>query len=538
MPQWSRCLKYGIGYCDGYEAVTKSEASQNKRVFRLQPNIVPKPALRGDPVVEVFGSQDEFTCFRTYCEEVAPRLSLSNQSMWQQLLLQAGQNYPFIRHAIIAMGALNRALQVVGMGIIQLRQRNYMEADVPKTDLSVRLSTFALEHYGKFLRGAKGQISMSTKEDEARKALITCILVVCIETMQYHHGNAIIHAQYGLRLMMEFTNRFVGPNQIDGLSSPVPSVIEDELVQQFQRLELQVMATYDARTPEDHFKLKKEGALTLQNMPGAFLSIEQAKLYLDLIMRRAHHLMGTSAAYRPSYDSHAGNTKRNPETNFTVPEMTYTTWADGVPDEYHIEQELYEAENRRWSKAFEPMFRMALANINHSKSIPILLMRIHSLNCTIRLGTQMASSELVFDKYLHQFEEVLKYSEILLNHPDGLRFFGSGYLNMDIGLIFPLMTAGLSCRDRYLRRKSIRLLTSRSWREGQWGSTGSAIIAIWLMEVEENGVEGDFIPEWARAKLTAMVADFDNRTLHLCCIRGTGENATYIQTNRSCDGTM
>ena len=82
--------------------------------------LVQKPHPIRYPAIQMFKNEDEFRCFRLYCEEVAPQLSFSNQSVWHRLLLQAGQDQSFIQHGIITIGALRKSLKMMGTNTIRL----------------------------------------------------------------------------------------------------------------------------------------------------------------------------------------------------------------------------------------------------------------------------------------------------------------------------------------------------------------------------------------------------------------------------------
>ena len=166
---------------------------------------------------------------------------------------------------------------------------------------------------------------------------------------------------------------------------------------------------------------------------------------------------------------------------------------------------------------------------------------------------------MVYDTFMAEFRQIVMLADIILKHRCVEKFFGGGAFSFDseccfflpslpsfrfqtkrkskltltsVGLIYPLMTPAMSCRDLTLRRKAISLLCIRPWREAQWHSYTSADIARFLMEVEEEGVETDHIPEWARARLSGVIADQEKRSLHLHCIRGVGENTTQRDSLR------
>jgi len=46
---------------------------------------------------------------------------------------------------------------------------------------------------------------------------------------------------------------------------------------------------------------------------------------------------------------------------------------------------------------------------------------------------------------------------------------------------------------------------------------------FFLMEVEEEGIESEFIPEWARARLTGIEVNTETGQARVRWIRGAGE---------------
>ena len=50
-------------------------------------------------------------------------------------------------------------------------------------------------------------------------------------------------------------------------------------------------------------------------------------------------------------------------------------------------------------------------------------------------------------------------------------------------------------------------------------------VSKFLMQVEEEGIGGDFIPESARARLTGIEVNTEIGQARLRCVRGTGESA-------------
>lgn len=186
---------------------------------------------------------------------------------------------------------------------------------------------------------------------------------------------------------------------------------------------------------------------------------------------------------------------------------------------------MYTAENRRWPQAFEPLFRSALQKMDEPESLKAFLLKIHSTSLTVRLAGILSTTDLMYDNFMYEFEQIVSLSKTVLNHPQSDKLLAAGSFSFDIGIIYPLLAVSYACRDRKLRREAIALLESKSWREAQWGSNPSVHVLKFLTEVEEEGVETEFIPEWARARLTGIEVNTETGQARVRCRRGTGESA-------------
>jgi len=445
-----------------------------------------------------------------------------------------------------------------------------MEGGNPSTLNSARLHEFALEHYDKFLAATKAQMAQATRQQGRRLAMVSSLLVVCIENMQRHPRNALTHAWQGLNLVAELKddNEEFDPRIRNGLSTPAPKYIEDELLQQFNRMELQILHMYDTHTGERKPRLMTEGTLSVRNMPEIFVDINEAKLYLDLVMRRALRFMAYSLAGKPPmvrfkedpdeaslFDLEGfSQALEFPDGLQVSANPSLSTRAVQCRDEFIVlnstcrpllprhateltitlqaEQEAYIEENRRWSKAFEQLFRASLSDMNSIDAFRVLLMKVHSLSSSMHLACRFSTTQLIWDSFTPQMESLVDMSRTILKHPYSDVVFSGRSFTFDVGLIHPLLTPAVCCRDRRIRREAIELLSTRTWREAQWVSRLSADVAIFMMETEEEGVETDFIPEWARAKLTAVDVGKEDRRTILHCTRGVGSSAVHIESAR------
>lgn len=163
-------------------------------------------------------------------------------------------------------------------------------------------------------------------------------------------------------------------------------------------------------------------------------------------------------------------------------------------------------------------------------------MKVHSLTTIMRLNAHLSASELIWDSFASQMESVIGMCRTILNHPHADIVFGERSFSFDMGILYPVLTAAMCCRDRRLRREALDLLCTRPWREGQWMSLVCADLARFILETEEEGVETERIPEWARARLTGVDTVEENCKGTLHCVRGVGDSAVFFQSVRDWSG--
>jgi len=112
----------------------------------------------------------------------------------------------------------------------------------------------------------------SLREDkDIRMALIACLLVVCFEGFHGSPVAAMTHAAHGVNLLHCWLEKY-GGGDLSLLKSPVPHIIEDELIYAFNRLDLQVLTFFDTRPAEYHKSLLQDTE-PLKRMPTLFLSL-------------------------------------------------------------------------------------------------------------------------------------------------------------------------------------------------------------------------------------------------------------------------
>jgi hypothetical protein len=330
-PYCHRCCKFGRA-CSGYEHGPK--LTSEKRA------LLPKSYSRGirpDPSHPMFENDWDFTYFQYFCGETCDELSgVFEFAIWNQIVLQASFHHPFIRHAIITLASMSKNVKSA---------LNRPEHVVTRANPANQVPKRILRHYNRFLKGSRK--ALDGGHQTTRLALIVCLLIVCVETLQWHHHQALYHIYAGTNLLDEWMSTNLKPTH------KLPDdFIEDEIAQQFRTLEVEASSLFDPRPKSYHDKHLSEGLEAIQTMPGVFSNLQEARIYLDLIRRRIRHFIGS---LRPGK---VGRSNLQPEfesPGFRTSFDTLESFSSLSECTKHV-QERYTTEIRRWEAAFEPLF--------------------------------------------------------------------------------------------------------------------------------------------------------------------------------------
>lgn len=476
--------------------------------------LVPRFVNAG-PSTRLFENAQEFSSFRHYCDEAVKSFAGAFElPVWSRVILQASHDQAFIRHAVIAIGSLSKAASFEHTNGSQCSSTGESNCpDSPKMD-----ENFVLRHYSKFLQGSRK--ALTSGQQGRRMALIVCLLIICVEGLQWHHRSALKHLTSGINLLDEWLSNQAKTPALPGINSPDPDIVEDEIIQQFRMLELEASVLVDPKPREYHERLRRDGNDTVNQMPETFTTTHEARQFLELIMRRSHHFLGTVVPQKPSPSTQS---PWDPETQSLVASFNTFETFEGSIQPLQFEQEKYTAENRRWNSAFESLYISRTPD--HRDYLSTQLLKIRSRVLGILVAGELSTTEMIYDQYLDDFAEILRLAKLFFQHPCSAFLIPEGSYSSNAGLIFPLRLIADRSRSRTLRREAIALLKSKNWRESSFWSTSTAQVSEWLMEVEEEGVEGGWIPEWARARLLEVEFDEGNevRRVSVKCLRGVGE---------------
>jgi hypothetical protein len=140
-------------------------------------------------------------------------------------------------------------------------------------------------------------------------------------------------------------------------------MVEGFLVQLLGRLEIQAMSFLDSGPVECHIARKAEGKELIDMVPERLVSVNQAQVYLDLIMRLVTYFITSLNYFKFSYTQY----KMSLKSSETMSWIDSKAAAQAVVDplnlsKHHAERDALNGEATRWLKAFKPLFSECAAN--------------------------------------------------------------------------------------------------------------------------------------------------------------------------------
>lgn len=266
--------------CDGYiirvKTGRKADHPQRKQTKPLLPKDATLQVLPISRLNAGVGFEDELNgrCFRIYIEKTARQINGPFPNpLWGTLIPQISEREPFVRHAIIAIGALGKS---------QLHQ-------APGTSHNLGDYRYALKLYERSLRGMREAIAGG--KHDLRNALIACLLVFIFEGMLGNQAAAVIHAESGLNLLFESAVGNDPGKPWRGQKENAHLHFEDDLLEAFNALDLQVLLFIDRRSKAIHENMKAFQTYIIGTLPAEFSSLDQARHFWQLIVNRNYHFL-------------------------------------------------------------------------------------------------------------------------------------------------------------------------------------------------------------------------------------------------------
>ncbi|KAL2072035.1 hypothetical protein VTL71DRAFT_11378 [Oculimacula yallundae] len=508
-PQCNRCIKFGVD-CDGYPApkgpprISKDVRSRDGQSKAL----LPRPSVVYDfQPARLFEDEQEGRCFRIYTEEMAHQIKGPfKTALWNQLIPQVSEAEPFIRHAIIALGAMKKITHGPdnATGDFQLRATNAQDY------------SYALRQYEKALQGMRKTIADGRKD--IQKALIACILVFCFETLTNKMNNAVVNAESGLLLLHSWM-RESHANQLESYSKKLlDHRIDEDLMVAFSTLDLQLLFFRDGRPRKTHEYVIKSLNLSIAQLPSEFDSLKSAHQSWMLIMRRNYHfivmVLGQGKAAEMCGPFMHGEAPYEDCVNIFPGGNIFSTTKE-PPFELFPACMTYCSDVAKWTMASAKVFERIELTGTEEEQVLVALLKIHSIMGPIMLTSAFFTTQTAYDQYKSEFRKIITLCEWVLPRLTASSN-GKQTYHFDLGVLVGIFLVGARCRDLALRNKAIELLLSRRIREGMWDSAAAAIFIIWARDLDEEGRdENGEIPEDRRWFITSAYVDMDERKAFL-----------------------
>jgi len=415
-------------------------------------------------------------------------------------MLKACETSLPIRHAIISIGALNLSSRKAQSGEVGTLRHQFAYRQYSK-------STCLMRRDGR---------------QDLRTTLIGCLLFYCFESFHGHQELAISQVYTGLRMIREWSTSLYKPDaegKIDSkLGSENPYIIEDDILRAFGNLEIQVMSYADGRNAELHERYRHSGQATIDEMPAEFVDLKEARVLLELVIRRSMHWL-RSTMHLQNFSSGEGKARDDRSDS----EGPGSLFFDVDPD--FEEQKATLGEYEKWDSAFQPLLKKARINTGDAFLMANTL-RLHWLAGYMAIASNNCRTSLINSgKFTLELDELVGIARILVeNQSETLKVEDEVGLAFDMQIIVPLMTVGWVYRHRGLRRQAIELLFQSPRKEGGWDGVVVGKIMAWLASVEEEGMlpgeeHDEYVSERAAVRSIKMSFDTVKREAHASCLQ-------------------
>jgi hypothetical protein len=367
------------------------------------------------PSPNLFEEEMEGNYFLLYCTTTAKKLGgYWDASIWGRLILQACHEEPFARHAIVSITALDLAM--VGRSTpLSSRRLSASSVDIEPYHSHHQ---FALREYGKALRLMRA----SPSGDEAhyvRKALISCLLIICFELYRGDPQLAMTQARTAVKILSQWLKKL----QTSRLNSDArrSTVVEDELVSAFARLYKGIMLFRTARPAEFSELLQPEAVKSWREMPTTFSTLTDARKYWELHLRLAlpwNHQPGYDSLQASGFPKIYPDSIRNREPPVTLPPQD-----DALPIRLEEERQEHLRNIHEWLAAFKPLWEYCQTEGGADDYAGAAILKMQTWCGIISFATARTNHECHYDDYIEGFAEMVSMARNVLEISEQGRLF-------------------------------------------------------------------------------------------------------------------
>lgn len=453
----------------------------------------------------LFQVDSEYACFTAFKERAAPELSgYFDTKVWNRTILQMCHQEEFVRHAVIALGALHITMEMV-------RNAHAPPSIENQRRLGQTHHQVALQYYGKALKLLR-RLPHYTDVPGLRVILLSCLLTTCFENYIGNQENALAAAQKGVEVLNEHVASIYWCNKVEDLAKMrnFTHLLDDDdndLLATFARLGASIIMF-------DNYRRAKRNILPLQlvrlppfpELPDRFRNVREAGMYCDMLTKKA--LMWRDA-----------NLHRESFSNFDFGEPDPSFRAIKMEQFSKIAQAEFQDCVRgkaQWRVAFQSTFEASRMHAGSKDFLGASILMIQYVTSQLMTHLPGQNYETYYDRFHDDSVLVIDLAEQLLELYPVTRSKKAIY-TFDDGVIHGLFLVAYRCRDGAARRRAIRLLVKHPRREGLWDSAMAATVASWLMNREVKGLINVFVPENARLRIVKLDPRLAERKVIVRC---------------------
>ena len=334
----------------------------------------------------------------------------------------------------------------------------------------------AFTWYSRSLSKIRGQIGQGTVDTHT--ALISCILFICIETLQGHVESALELYRQGENLILGLLD---GGNPT-GTSIAEMTFLKDTVIPLFLRLGT-IALTISGVPPS---RLIDTGHIMIGDQ---FNSLHSARLAM---MPLASEGMLFQRAAEEHVSAVGG------ELN--------------VAEEFISQQRDLLARIESWHYAFQQF--LSFSTETQPSAAAILLTYYAAIR--IFVATCLTQNEAIYDAHISDFQILVDRAELALEASAGLNGAQPPF-TFEMGVGVPLFLAAMKCRHRSLRAKALRLLRLSPPVQGFYKCAPGAVLAQRISELEDelsvSMTKGPEIQPGVRSPASARTTDDSCRRL-------------------------
>ncbi|KAJ5756377.1 hypothetical protein N7533_005920 [Penicillium manginii] len=360
---------------------------------------------------------------------------------WTTVVPQICRSEPAVWDAMIAISALFEHPD-------QCLDFTYLRNCHKRSEPLNKVQQEALSWYSRSISSISSQIS--GRGADPYIALISCILFICIETIQGRVEEALQLYRQGVSLILDLrvqiSHGMVSTSKI--------TLLEDTIVPLFLRL-CAVSLSISGVQPCELYTVAKI------DMPAVFSSVDSARLVIANIYTAAQ-------LFEHEATKHAGAVGRDA----------------AISQEMLDQQQSLKDRLHNWYRAYMAICQNLHARAAMSITVEPMLLMYHAA-LFIFVSECLARHEKVYDNHLAGFTTIVEQASLALASTTGPNGAQPPF-TFEMGVGMPLFLTVMKCRDPILRRRALDLLRQAPPMQGFFKCTPVAHLSENFMNLEES----------------------------------------------------